>query len=169
MRVGRYLQGQRHEPSAPALMTGFRFWDCSLDGGVACHCAAFWHRRMAVVAAVWVAALVALEAWAGPASAAAAAWRAMVIDYLPFMALMLALYTAAGGILLRGGFVGTPAATPPLVAGMVLGLVMGTTGASMVLDTSPAARERTPAPQGAPCAVSHRPGCQCVGSADAPG
>ena len=95
----------------------------------------FWHRRMALVAAVWIAALVALQTLTtGLAVATAAVWHAMVIDYLPFMALMLALYTAAGGVLLRGGFAGTPAGnTAMLVVGMGLGLLMGTIGASMVL------------------------------------
>ncbi len=124
------------QPSVPALVTGVPFL------GLLASMAAFpvvaprfWHRRMAFVAAAWVVALAGVEAIAaGPVAAAAAVWRAMVIDYLPFMTLMLALYTAAGGILLRGGFAGTPAGnTAMLVAGMVLGLVMGTTGASMVL------------------------------------
>jgi len=124
------------QPSAPALLTGVPFLGLLASMAVlSVLVPRFWHRRMALVAAVWVVALLALEAWeTGPAFAAAAVWRATLIHYLPFMALMLALYTAAGGILLRGGFVGTPAGnTATLVAGMLLGLVMGTTGASMVL------------------------------------
>ena len=124
------------QSSAPALVSGLPFVGMLASmAALPVVAPRFWHRRMAVVAAFWIATLVALEALAaGPVSAAAAAWRAMVIDYLPFMALMLALYTAAGGILLRGAFAGTPAGnTSLLVVGMVLGLVMGTTGASMVL------------------------------------
>jgi Na+/H+ antiporter NhaD/arsenite permease-like protein len=124
------------QSSAPALLTGVPF--LGLLGSMASLpviAPRFWHRRMALVAAVWIAALVALQTLTtGLAVATAAVWHAMVIDYLPFMALMLALYTAAGGVLLRGGFAGTPAGnTAMLVVGMCLGLLMGTIGASMVL------------------------------------
>jgi Na+/H+ antiporter NhaD/arsenite permease-like protein len=124
------------QSSAPALLSGVPFLGLLASmAALPVIAPRFWHRRMPWVAAAWVAALVALEAEAiGSAAAAAAVWRAMLIDYLPFMALLLALYTAAGGVLLRGGLAGTPAGnTAMLVAGMVLGLVMGTTGASMVL------------------------------------
>ena len=48
--------------------------------------------------------------------------------------LLLALYAAGGGVLLRGGFAGTPAGNTAMLAlGMAMGVVMGTTGASMVL------------------------------------
>src|SRR5690349_5806019 len=124
------------QSSAPALLTGVPF--LGLLGSMASLpviAPRFWHRRMALVAAVWIAALVALQTLTtGLAVATAAVWHAMVIDYLPFMALMLALYTAAGGVLLRGGFAGTPAGnTAMLVVGMCLGLLMGTIGATMVL------------------------------------
>jgi Na+/H+ antiporter NhaD/arsenite permease-like protein len=124
------------QPSAPALVTGVPFLGLLASMAVLPVIAPrFWHRRMAFIAAFLVVALVALQATAiGPVAAVAAVWRAMVIDYMPFVALLLALYTAAGGVLLRGGFGGTPAGnTAMLVAGMGLGLVMGTTGASMVL------------------------------------
>ena len=124
------------QPSAPALVTAIPF--LGLLGSMAVLpviAPRFWHRRTGVVSVCWIAALLAYEAVAvGPQAAAAHAWRAMVIDYLPFVALLLALYTAGGGILLRGGFAGTPAGnTAMLLAGMVLGLGMGTTGASMVV------------------------------------
>ena len=54
-------------------------------------------------------------------------------DYLPFIALLLALYTTGGGVLLRGRLVGTPAInTALLAAGTLAASVMGTTGASIV-------------------------------------
>ena len=57
-----------------------------------------------------------------------------MIDYLPFVTLLLALYTAGGGVLLRGGPAGTPHGNTAMLAlGMAMGAVMGTTGASMVL------------------------------------
>ena len=59
----------------------------------------------------------------------------LLIEYLPFVTMLLALYTAGGGVLLRGGPAGTPHGNTAMLAlGMRrMGAVMGTTGASMVL------------------------------------
>jgi Na+/H+ antiporter NhaD/arsenite permease-like protein len=55
-------------------------------------------------------------------------------DYFPFIILLWGLYTAGGGIVIRGSLKGTPAVnTTILVIGTVLASWMGTTGASMVL------------------------------------
>ncbi|HTI79713.1 MAG TPA: sodium:proton antiporter [Acetobacteraceae bacterium] len=95
----------------------------------------FWHRRLGVVALFWsLSLIVAVALVSGIQPALAAIWHAMVIEYLPFVTLLLALYTAGGGVLLRGGLAGTPRGnTAMLGAGMAMGAVMGTTGASMVL------------------------------------
>ena len=95
----------------------------------------FWHRRMGGVALAWSAALLLWQGAANGAGAAAlAVWHALLIDYLPFVTLLLALYTAGGGVLLRGGPAGTPAGNTAMLAlGMAMAVVMGTTGASMVL------------------------------------
>jgi len=95
----------------------------------------FWHRRMGAVAAFWCAAVLLPQAVdQGIGAAAAAAWHAILIEYLPFTGLLLALYAAGGGIQLRGGPWGTPAGNTLLLAiGTVLAGVMGTTGAAMVL------------------------------------
>ncbi|MBV9655738.1 MAG: sodium:proton antiporter [Acetobacteraceae bacterium] len=94
-----------------------------------------WHRRMGTVAAAWVLALLLPQAvMQGAGSAAAAAWHAILIEYLPFVTLLLALYTAAGGILVRGGPLGAPLGNTALLGiGAALAGVMGTTGAAMVL------------------------------------
>jgi len=58
----------------------------------------------------------------------------MVLDYIPFIALLLALYTAGGGVRLKGSLVGTPATNTALLAvGTLLASLMGTTGAAMLL------------------------------------
>lgn len=58
----------------------------------------------------------------------------VALDYLPFLLLLIALYTAAGGIVIRGSIVGTPKVnTILLLIGTVLASVIGTTGAAMVL------------------------------------
>lgn len=95
----------------------------------------FWHRRMAAVALGWVLVLVVQETLViGPRGAAAEAWHAVLDEYLPFVTLLLALYTAAGGILLRGGLRGTPLGNTVMLALATLaGGVMGTIGAAMVL------------------------------------
>ena len=95
----------------------------------------FWHRRMVWVAAGWTLALLGSQAvWLGPGVAAYTAWHAVLLEYLPFTVLLLVLFTAGGGILLRGGPWGTPGGNTLLLAiGTVLAGVMGTTGVSMVL------------------------------------
>lgn len=95
----------------------------------------FWVRRMGWVALGWAVALLApVAATEGVDLAWQLAWHALLIDYLPFVALLGALYTASGGVLLRGGPGGTPAGNTAMLAfGMLLGLFMGTTGAAMVL------------------------------------
>ena len=58
----------------------------------------------------------------------------MLTPDVPFTALLLALYTTGGGVLLRGHLVGTPGANTALLAlGTVVASVMGTTGASILL------------------------------------
>ncbi len=124
------------QPSAPALAWGLPFAGLLASMAVLPVVAPrFWHRRMGVVAFAWSAALLSAEALAsGLGAAAAAVWHALLIDYLPFVTLLLALYAAGGGVLLRGGPAGTPIGNTAMLAlGMAMGVVMGTTGASMVL------------------------------------
>ena len=95
----------------------------------------FWHHRMGAVAAGWtLALLLPLAVLLGPAVAWHNAWHAVLEDYLPFVTLLLALFTAGGGILLEGGPWGTPSGNTLLLAlGTALAGVMGTTGVAMVL------------------------------------
>lgn len=124
------------QPSAPGLVAAIPFAGLLASMAVFPILAPrFWHRRMGVVALLWSMALLAGQAHAlGVGAAAVAVWHAMVNDYLPFVTLLLALYTAGGGVLLRGGLTGTPLGNTAMLAiGMVMGVVMGTTGASMVM------------------------------------
>lgn len=95
----------------------------------------FWHRRTGWIAAFWVAALLIPEVilnGAEPTGRDAA--HAILSEYLPFITLLLALYVAAGGILVRGLIRGTPAGNTALLAGgTLLAGIMGTTGASVML------------------------------------
>ena len=97
--------------------------------------AGFWHHHYGKVAAFWGAAfLLPFAAVFGPAMAGAEVAFVLVQEYLPFIILLLALYTTGGGVLLRGTLVGTPGTNTAILAiGTVLASVMGTTGASMLL------------------------------------
>jgi Na+/H+ antiporter NhaD/arsenite permease-like protein len=94
-----------------------------------------WHKRMGLIAAGWSALL--LLPWAlafGPLAAAGIAWHAVLLEYLPFVTLIFALFTVGGGIVVAGGPWGTPAGNTLLLAtGTGLASLMGTTGAAMVL------------------------------------
>jgi len=94
-----------------------------------------WHHHYGKIAAGWAVALLAPLAIV---FGVGAAWyefaHVMVLEYVPFIALLTALYTAGGGVLLRGSLVGTPTTNTALLAiGTVLASLMGTTGAAMVL------------------------------------
>lgn len=57
-----------------------------------------------------------------------------VIDYIPFIILLTALFVISGGIVVRGSLAGTPVVnTAILGVGAVLASIIGTTGASMLL------------------------------------
>ena len=94
-----------------------------------------WHHHYGKIAAAWgVAFLLPFALAFGPAAAWHEFTHVMVLEYVPFLALLTALYTAGGGVLLCGTLVGTPAVNVALLAaGTLLASVMGTTGAAMVL------------------------------------
>ncbi len=94
-----------------------------------------WHHHYGKIAAGWSLAFMlpyALVFGAGAAGQALA--HALVAEYIPFIVLLTALFTAAGGIYIRGNLHGSPALNTGLMAvGAVLASLMGTTGASMLL------------------------------------
>lgn len=94
-----------------------------------------WHHHYGKVAAFWGATfLLPFLVAFGPTMAAQEVTFVLVQEYIPFIVLLLALYTTGGGVLLRGTLVGTPLTNTALLAiGTVLASVMGTTGASMLL------------------------------------
>jgi len=60
--------------------------------------------------------------------------HAIIIDYIPFILLLWALFTVSGGIYIKGTLKGSPAInTVILLTGTVLASIIGTTGASMLL------------------------------------
>ena len=95
----------------------------------------FWHHHFGKVTAAWALAfLVPFAVVFGPGVAAAGFAHALVAEYLPFVILLTALFTVAGGIYIRGNLHGSPALNAGFLAvGAVLASFMGTTGASMLL------------------------------------
>ncbi|HEX2184663.1 MAG TPA: sodium:proton antiporter [Chloroflexota bacterium] len=94
-----------------------------------------WEHHQGKIAAAWaVAAAVPLALSRGFGVALEALLHTLLLEYLPFILLLLALFTAAGGIVLFGSLRGTPATNTLLLAiGGLLASWVGTTGASMVL------------------------------------
>jgi Na+/H+ antiporter NhaD/arsenite permease-like protein len=94
-----------------------------------------WHRHYGKIAALFVAALlVPFTITFGSAETAHNVVHTLVLEYVPFLALLFALFTIAGGICLKGTPAGTPAVNTALIAlGTALASIMGTTGASMLL------------------------------------
>lgn len=95
----------------------------------------FWHHHYGKIAAAWALAfLLPFAATYGAPLAGAQLVHAMVEEYIPFIILLTALFTVAGGIHIRGNLHGAPGLNTGLLAiGAVLASFMGTTGASMLL------------------------------------
>ncbi len=70
----------------------------------------------------------------GAGTALGALVQALLEEYVPFIVLLTALYTVAGGICVRGNLHGSPNLnTAVLALGTLLASIMGTTGAAMLL------------------------------------
>ncbi len=95
----------------------------------------FWHHHFGKIAAVWAAAfLLPGAATFGGGAMAQTVVHALLAEYLPFIVLLTALFTVAGGIFVRGNLHGSPALNTGLLAiGALLASFMGTTGAAMLL------------------------------------
>ncbi|WP_432239334.1 sodium:proton antiporter [Herbaspirillum robiniae] len=94
-----------------------------------------WHHHFGKIAAAWALAfLLPFGVAQGAHAALAVTLHALLAEYLPFIILLTALFTVAGGICVRGNLRGTPALNTGLLAlGTLLASVMGTTGAAMLL------------------------------------
>jgi Na+/H+ antiporter NhaD/arsenite permease-like protein len=94
-----------------------------------------WHNHYGKIALAWSAlTLIPLAALRGIPTAIAIFVHAMLTDYVSFIALLLALYVVAGGILVTGNLRATPWLNTAILAiGTVMASFVGTTGASMVL------------------------------------
>lgn len=95
----------------------------------------FWHRHMVKVTLSWVALGIILTGMDhGTLTALRDLWQSTAVDFLPFIAVLIALYTLGGGVLIAGGPWGRPLGNLLLlVIGTLLAAVMGTIGASLLL------------------------------------
>ena len=94
----------------------------------------FWHHHFGKVSAFWALlfALPFVITYGTPA--VHEILHIYLIDYLPFIILLWALFTVAGGLLVEGTLVGKPATNLVLLLiGTVIASWTGTTGASMLM------------------------------------
>ena len=95
----------------------------------------FWHNNFGKISAFW-ALLFSLPFLFYEGILISSHWfvHAIFIEYIPFIVLLLALFTISGGIMIRGNFVGSPKLNLFfLITGTALASWMGTTGAAMLL------------------------------------
>jgi Na+/H+ antiporter NhaD/arsenite permease-like protein len=94
----------------------------------------FWHHHFGKVSAFWGLSLAVpfLVLYGG--TALYEIFHIYIADYVPFIILLWALYTVAGGILITGSLSGSPLVNLMiLLIGTVIASWVGTTGAAMLL------------------------------------
>ena len=95
----------------------------------------WWHHNFGKVSAAWALTLIIpLIFNFGFEAALYEVLHAYLLEYIPFIVLLLALFTVSGGIRIKGYLKGTPEVnTGILLLGTILASWMGTTGAAMLL------------------------------------
>ncbi len=94
----------------------------------------FWHHHYPKVSLLWalIFALPALLVFRG--EAVHEILHIYLLDYIPFIILLWGLFTAAGGIVVKGTLAGKPAMNTGILAlGTIIASWVGTTGAAMLL------------------------------------
>jgi Na+/H+ antiporter NhaD/arsenite permease-like protein len=94
-----------------------------------------WHHHYGKIAAAWAVAFIApFAAIYGTDVAVYEFLHIILLDYIPFIVLLFALYTVSGGVFVEGHIKGTPwANTGMLAGGTAIASITGTTGASVLL------------------------------------
>ena len=95
----------------------------------------FWHRNFGKISAAWALSfLIPFLLWKGFSETLHQFLDVMFLEYIPFIILLLSLFTVSGGIRIKGYLAGTPLInTLILLIGTTLASWMGTTGAAMLL------------------------------------
>ena len=95
----------------------------------------FWHRHFGKVSFFWAAVLIIPLLF--KTSLSVVIYELLhvgLLEYVPFIILLLALFTISGGVRLTGNLVGTPIVNTLLIfIGTILASWMGTTGAAILL------------------------------------
>ncbi|MEI8265668.1 MAG: sodium:proton antiporter [Betaproteobacteria bacterium] len=94
-----------------------------------------WHHHFGKIAAGWaLLLLVPFAMTQGAGLTGGMLVHVLLAEYIPFIVLLTALFTVAGGIYVRGNLHGSPGLNTAIMGmGAVLASFMGTTGASMLL------------------------------------
>lgn len=95
----------------------------------------FWHNNFGKISFFWALSLIIpfiiIE---GYSTALYEVLHIILLDYIPFIVLLLVLFTISGGIHIKGSLVGTPILNLIIILiGTILASWMGTTGAAMLL------------------------------------
>ncbi len=94
----------------------------------------FWHHHFGKVSAFWALIFAVPFLLAYGEGAFVEILHIYIADYIPFIILLWALFTAGGGIFVKGAPVGTPMANlVALFIGTLMASWIGTTGAAMVM------------------------------------
>ena len=94
----------------------------------------FWHQNYGKVALFWAVIFTIPFSMRFEQDAVYEIVHILLLDYVPFIILLATLFTAAGGICLKGTLRGSPALNTFILAlGTCLASFMGTTGAAMLL------------------------------------
>lgn len=95
----------------------------------------FWHHHYGKVSLFWW--LIFFSAFCikfGVSTGTFYLLEVYLLEFIPFITLLLALFTVAGGIQLRGDLAGTPKINTAMIfTGSLLASFMGTTGAAMLI------------------------------------
>tara|TARA_S200000501_G_scaffold190210_1_gene179101 strand:- start:93671 stop:95095 length:1425 start_codon:yes stop_codon:yes gene_type:complete len=95
----------------------------------------FWHHNFGKVSFFWAIGLILpFIAIQGLSITIYELLHVGLLEYVPFIILLLALFTISGGVCLKGSLVGTPLLNTCIIfIGTILASWMGTTGAAMLL------------------------------------
>jgi Na+/H+ antiporter NhaD/arsenite permease-like protein len=95
----------------------------------------FWHHHFGKVALVWALAFcLPFAVMFGASTTLHEVLHTALLEYIPFIVLITALYVVAGGIFIRGNIHGSPATNTAMLAfGAFIASFVGTTGASMLM------------------------------------
>ncbi len=134
-------QGEEHGEGHTETGKHLPLWSCIPFAGILLSIAVFpivaptfWHHHYPKVSFAWALLLAAPFLIIFKGEALYQILHIVLVDYIPFIILLWGLFTASGGIYLKGKLVGKPTVNVIfLIVGTILASWMGTTGAAMLL------------------------------------